>query len=180
MRVLEIYRHTMRRKPGAHLSAEGIALARLMGDQSGPYDRVVSSAVPRAIETAIAMGFEVNALVDAFGHIPQDVMDAVGWPRTFAQVARSLAGSDPAAQFANSIAAQWQELAEELPEAGRGLIVTHGLFIELGTLASLPQAEPDSWGGPIGYCEGVRLFYQDGCQRGEFLRVPPRYQLVEN
>jgi broad specificity phosphatase PhoE len=46
----------MRRKPGAHLSQDGIELARLVGETSGPFSLVVTSPIPRAIETAIAMG----------------------------------------------------------------------------------------------------------------------------
>ena len=34
MRMLEVRRHTMRRKPGQHLSQEGIDLARLVGAES--------------------------------------------------------------------------------------------------------------------------------------------------
>ena len=42
MRILEVRRHTMRRKPGQHLSQDGIELARMVGDQSGPFDLVVT------------------------------------------------------------------------------------------------------------------------------------------
>ena len=55
MRTLEVRRHTMRRKPGEHLSQDGINLARLVGDQSEPPSLVVTSDSPRALETAIAM-----------------------------------------------------------------------------------------------------------------------------
>ena len=55
MKTLEVRRHTMRRKPGAHLSQDGIALARLVGGTAGPFSLVVTSTIPRAIETAIAM-----------------------------------------------------------------------------------------------------------------------------
>ena len=67
MRTLEVRRHTMRRKPGQRLSQDGIELARLVGDGSGHFDLVVSSDVPRAIETAIAMGYEVNEIDPKIG-----------------------------------------------------------------------------------------------------------------
>jgi hypothetical protein len=51
----------MRRKPGAHLSREGIALAGLVAGDTR-YDLVVTSDIPHAIETAIAMGLEVDQL----------------------------------------------------------------------------------------------------------------------
>lgn len=73
----------MRRKQGAHLSREGIELARLVGSTSGPFSLVVTSTIPRAVETAIAMGFEVHETLDALRHLPSEVFDEVGWPRSF-------------------------------------------------------------------------------------------------
>lgn len=61
MRWLEVRRHSLTKKGsargrGSHLSAQGVALARAVGDQLGPIAYVVTSQSPRAIETAIAMG----------------------------------------------------------------------------------------------------------------------------
>ncbi|MDQ2741632.1 MAG: hypothetical protein M3Z66_04960, partial [Chloroflexota bacterium] len=50
----------MRVKPGRHLSQAGVDLARRTGNQMGPFDRVITSTVARAYETAIAMGFAVD------------------------------------------------------------------------------------------------------------------------
>ena len=180
MRILDIRRHTMRRKPGAHLSQDGIDLAHLIGQQAPAYALVVTSTIPRAIETAIAMGFEVHDTIEALGHLHDAVMDAIGWPKSFAQVSEGLAASTPAREFAQAQASLWRTIAERLPDGAHGLIVTHGLFIELGTPASLPAIAPESWGGPIGYCEGIRLTYDNGCQHGEILRVPAQHQLIDN
>lgn len=60
MRVLEVRRHTMRSKPGKHLSQAGVSLARHVGETMGSFDRVVTSTLARAFETAIAMGFAVD------------------------------------------------------------------------------------------------------------------------
>ena len=170
----------MRTKPGAHLSRDGIALARMVGATSPDYHSVTTSTVPRAIETAIAMGFAVDETLEELGTIPDQVMADVGWPRAFAEVAPALAKSTPALAFASALGRLWQTIAANVPIGETGLIVTHGLFIELGTLASLPAMSPHVWGGPIGYCEGVRLSYKDGFQHGEILRVPRQYQLIEN
>ena len=86
MRTLEVRRHTMRRKPGQRLSQDGIELARLVGDGSGHFDLVVSSDVPRAIETAIAMGYEVNEIDPMLGQLPDDVFDSGVWPASFDKV----------------------------------------------------------------------------------------------
>src|SRR5947209_6777177 len=61
MKVLEHRRHTMRVKPKKHLSQAGVSLARRVGEEMGPFDRVVTSTVPRALETAIALGFAVDS-----------------------------------------------------------------------------------------------------------------------
>ena len=180
MRMLEIRRHTMRRKPGAHLSQQGIDLARLIGGRSGPYSLVVTSTVPRAIETAIAMGFEVNETLEALGHLPEDAFAEIGWPRSFAQVAQAMKPGGPATQFAQAQASLWRMIAERIPDGQLGLIISHGLFVELGTRASLPEVDPATWGGPIGYCEGIRLVFDGGCRSGEILRVDAALQLIDN
>ncbi len=60
------------------------------------------------------------------------------------------------------------------------MVVTHGLFVELGAVASLPDADHAAWGEPIGYCEGIRLIFDGHERRGELLRVPDAYRLIEN
>jgi broad specificity phosphatase PhoE len=181
MRTLDVRRHTMRRKPGSHLSRDGIALARLVANQARPYDLVVASTIPRAIETAIAMGYEVDQLADGLGQLPDDVTAEVDFPSPFARVSQAVATSGAAARFAAEISGFWRQVVEQLPDGGRALIVTHGLFIELGAVACLPGADHDGWGGPIGYCEGMRLQFDGGhWQNGQVLRVPEEFRLIEN
>ena len=180
MRTLDIRRHTMRRKPGQHLSREGIALARLVAEGVQPYDLVVTSTVPRAVETAIAMGLEVDQCLDELGQLPDAVHEELGWPSSFARVAQAVSAGGPAARFAEEQARLWQKIATETPEGGRALIVSHGLFVELGTVGSLPNGDHASWGEAIGYCEGTRLFYEGHECHGELLRLPPERRLVEN
>lgn len=170
----------MRRKPGQHLSREGIALARLVVEGAQPYDLVVTSSIPRAVETAIAMGFEVDQWLDALGQLPDAVHGELSWPSSFARVAEAVAAGGAAARFAEEQARLWREIAAETPEGGRALIVSHGLFVELGAVGSTPGADHASWGEAIGYCEGVRLSFDgDGC-RGELLRLPVEQRLIEN
>ena len=88
MRILEIRRHTMRTKPGQHLSQAGVDLARLVGMRVGPFDRVITSTIPRAFETAIAMGFAVDEQLDQIARMPDDV--EVPWPADFAEWARAV------------------------------------------------------------------------------------------
>lgn len=180
MRRLDVRRHTMRRKPGAHLSRDGIALARRVALDAEPYDLVVTSTIPRAIETAIAMGFEVDQTIEALGQLPDAVDQEVGWPSPFRRVAKMVAAGGEASRFAAAQANLWRQIAESLPDGGRALIVSHGLFVELGAVASLPDADHAAWGEAIGYCEGIALTYgPDSCE-GELLRLPAEQRLIEN
>src|SRR3954470_8143082 len=61
MKTLEIRRHSMRKSGGgSQLSQAGVDYARMLGASLGPFAQVVTSVVPRARETAIAMGFAVD------------------------------------------------------------------------------------------------------------------------
>ena len=61
MTTLEIRRHSLRKNTGgSQLSQEGVDLARKLGESMGPFAVVATSVVPRARETALAMGFAVD------------------------------------------------------------------------------------------------------------------------
>src|SRR5687768_3727441 len=97
MPTLEIRRHSIR-KPGggSQLSQEGVDLARRVGTGLGPFARVVTSVVPRARETAIAMGFAVDHEIVTLGTDPGLYAEAstVDWgaaPHPFAELARVIA-----------------------------------------------------------------------------------------
>ena len=84
MKTIEIRRHSIRSKPGDHLNQTGVTLARLVGENLGPFDRVITSTLPRAFETAIAMGFAVdeqNELMSSYGNA---VEREAPWPLSFA------------------------------------------------------------------------------------------------
>lgn len=56
-RFLEVRRHSIRSLSSQPLSPAGVDLARRVGSQRGHFERVVTSTLPRAFETAIAMGY---------------------------------------------------------------------------------------------------------------------------
>lgn len=155
MRSVEMRRHTMRVKPGRHLSQAGVDLARRTGNQMGPFDRVLTSTVARAYETAIAMGFAVNQQDDRLRSFGVIVDAEIAWDAGFAAWSHAVSQGRAAARFAHRQATLLGELAASLPEGGRALVITHGGFVETAAVASLPHADHAAWGAVCDYCEGA-------------------------
>ena len=175
MRVLEVRRHTMRSKPGKHLSQAGVSLARRIGETMGPFDRVVTSTLARAFETAIAMGFAVDERCELLSEMSDEVDAEVDWTLGFPEFTRAIAQGGATDRFAAAQAALWTEIVSSVGEGGRALIVSHGGIIEAGTIGCLPGANHAVWGGALDYCEGVRLSFADGRFRAaEILRMAER------
>ena len=172
MKTIEIRRHSMRSKPGQHLNQPGVTLARLVGENLGPFDRVVTSTLPRAIETAIAMGFGVDELNELMSSYSDDVEREAPWPSTLAEYAAVVRKGGAAARYANQLVAVYTKLADYLGDGRAALVINHGVILELGAVACLPDADHSTWGPYFSYCEGIRLFWADGrFVDGAILRV---------
>ncbi len=172
MKTIEIRRHSIRNKPGQHLSQQGVTLARLVGQNLGPFDRVVTSTLPRAFETAIAMGFAVdeqNQLMSTTG----DIVDTEApWPLSPAEYAKIIRKGGATARYASQLADVYYQLVDYLADGRAALVVNHGGVVELGAIACLPDADHASWGPHFECCEGIRLFWEDGTfVNAEILRV---------
>lgn len=174
MRYVEVRRHTMREKPGQHLSDEGVTLAARVAAELEPFDLVIASTVPRAVETVEAMGLHVDETDGQLSMLGPGVVNEVAWNAGFAAFAGAVARGRATARFGMTIAALWRAIALRLPEGGRALIITHGGIIEAGAVACLPQADHAAWGPACDYLEGVRLAF-DGEKfvSVEILRVVP-------
>ena len=162
MKTIEIRRHSIRSKPGDHLSQEGVTLARRVGETTGPFERVVTSTLPRAFETAIAMGFAVDEQVELMSTYGPYVEAETPWPQSFAAYAKAVKRGNAAAKYAQSLAEYYAQVANSLDTDGAALVVNHGGVVELGVVASFPDSDYESWGEGADYCEGARLFWQDG------------------
>ena len=172
MKTIEIRRHTYRAKPGQHLSQEGVTLARKVGATTGPFARVVTSTVPRAFETAIAMGFAVDEQNELMSTMGPFVDAEAPWPISPAEYAKAVRNGKAAARYAEQLAEFYSQLVDRLEEGESVLVINHGGVVELGAVACLPTANHDSWGPYFECCEGVRLFWEDGkFVNAEILRV---------
>lgn len=180
MSILEIRRHTMRSKPGQQLSPSGISLAKYVGRSADNFDLVVSSEIPRAIETARAMGFAVNHQIPELGILPEEIFSAVAWPTSIENISKTVNNNEACSLFAGEQASHWYSVLDELSEHQSALIVTHGGIIELGAIGFAPDANHAAWGDAIGYCEGFRFTQALNGIFCEVLRVPSQLQLIHN
>src|SRR5688572_21579275 len=125
MKTIEIRRHSIRSKPGQHLSQEGVTLARRVGGTTGPVDHVVTSTLPRAFETAIAMGFAVDEQMELMSTYGKAVEMEAPWPLSLAQYAEVVRKGGAATRYANELAGVYRQLAVHLADGGRALVVNH-------------------------------------------------------
>jgi broad specificity phosphatase PhoE len=171
MKTLEVRRHSMRKHSGgSQLSQEGVDFARRLGATLGPFARVVTSIVPRARETAIAMGFAVD--YELVTLIAEDELyteaDVTRWwesPQPFAAFTQVLSAQGASWRYAHSVAAMWRDILTSLPDGGAALVIGHSGQLEAGLVACLPQADHAAWGGPFGPCEGARLVFSGEPER---------------
>ncbi|TDC44064.1 histidine phosphatase family protein [Micromonospora sp. KC213] len=183
MRWLEIRRHSLTKKGeargrGSHLSAAGVSLARAVGMGLGPFACVLSSSSPRAIETAVAMGYAVDDVVEMpSGYVPgeADHHDQWRWKSPYETYAQLISSQGGVAQAARAHRNLWIRAVESVPDGSGALIISHGGSIEPGLVDCLPTADHRSWGMPFSHCDGARLTYIDGrFQAITFSRAPQK------
>jgi broad specificity phosphatase PhoE len=171
MKQIEIRRHSKRNPPYPNLTQEGVELARRAGQGLGPFQRVVTSTIPRTFQTAIAMGFAVDEQAELLFTYGSGIERIVPWPQPFA--AYQSARKEPeVAAYLHQLAGFYQKLATNLPENGKALVVNHGGVVELSAVACLPDFDFSGFGDYCSYCEGVRLAWEGGkFVSAEVLRV---------
>lgn len=174
MRYLEHRRHTQRTKPGQHLSQFGVRLARRVGESCGAFAYVVTSTIPRAYETALAMGWAVHEQYALLNTYEQAVEDEVNWPATFAMYADLVRTPGTAsAAYAARAADLLRELVSKVPDEGAVLVISHGGVVELSIVGTLPNVDYSTWGGECGFCEGARITFDGATPISAIpLRVP--------
>lgn len=170
MRWLEVRRHSLTKKGpardrGSHLSAQGVALARAVGAELGPIAYVLTSAAPRAIETAIAMGVAVDDTVDLpSGYVPGEVgfHEQWTWAKPWARYADLVGRGGGLAAVTGAHRAAWARAVMSVDDGAAALVVSHGGAIEPTLVACHPQADHGQWGALLGHCDGARLGFEDG------------------
>lgn len=166
MRALVHRRHSLREAGDAHLSPEGVALARRVGLLSGRFERVITSPKPRAVETALSMGYVVDAEWEELGSLPDPVgrfLDREA-PSTFGDYVRWATAVHEVRAAATDLAERWGTELERIPDGRSLLMISHAGVIELGAAGALPD-EAVRWGPTLAPLEGIRL----GRERGRWV-----------
>ena len=167
---LEVRRHSLTKKGpsrglGSHLSIEGIALARAVGERIGPFAYVVTGQLPRHLETAVAMGFAVDGTVALpSGHVTGEVdhHDQWGWDKPYVRYKEILDKQRGLARVAAEHRDIWLHALASVAEGDSALVVSSGGAIEPALVSCLPDDDHSGWGAPFGHCDGVRLAVEDG------------------
>ena len=173
MRTLEIRRHSFTKKGvdrghGSHLSAEGVAIARSIGEEIGPFAFVGVSPVPRTMETALAMGVAVDEVIDFAGDLWDAAQAEFGHrtvrddPALYSRYVELLQRDGPTAALARRQVEIWTSVVERIPDSSSALLISHGGLIEPGLIAALPDWPRELFGRGFRHCEGVRLRRSDG------------------
>ena len=172
MHTLEVRRHTIRSLSSPHISQDGVDLARRVGEGLGKFDRVVTSTLPRAFETAVAMGYAVDEQIEQLSLMDDQVQAVVQWNAGYAAWARAAASSAVVGLYTQVLAEVWRSIVRALPAGGRALIISHRGIVEAGTIGCLPPTTRVIYGTACSYCEGVRLTFDgDTVINAEILRV---------
>jgi len=139
----------------------------------GPFDLLISSPLPRAVQTAIAMGFGIDEEVHELAVVGEAAMAEIDCPMGFDEFARRMTPGSGVAERGAELAALLLSVAQRLPDEGKALALSHGAVIEMAAIAATPGIDHTGWGPHCGHCEGVHLTVRDGAfSAAKILRVP--------
>lgn len=161
MKFIEHRRHSMRKKPFAHLSQQGVDLAKKVGTTMALFDYVVTSTLPRAAETAVAMGYGVDEVRDELSSMAEDILDDISWDAGFEKFFIAVNQELRVKRYATRLREMVLELLKNVPDGGRLLMVSHGGIVEASLVGCVSDSSVREFGPNISYCEGVS-FVWDG------------------
>lgn len=155
-KVLEIRRHAERHKPGHNLNARGVARARIASACERDYALVVTSPMPRAVQTAIAMGHGVDE-EDWSMTTMGGSLDAFPWDVSFGAMQQAIRTDPVAGAWVTHLTAQLRYWLARIEPGKALLVVNHGGIAEAGIIGLLGDVDVSGFGASLDYCEGARL-----------------------
>ncbi|MFV2015978.1 MAG: histidine phosphatase family protein, partial [Candidatus Heimdallarchaeota archaeon] len=152
--IIEHRRHSKRNPPNPHLNSEGVRIARKIGETMGKIDFVLTSVSPRAIETAVAMGFAVDETID----FSTTAKDLPGTPEElpegtpFAEYGVKYESNEYFKEWGNRVKSLLMSQLSKIDMDKRVLIVSHAGIIEISTIALLSGSDLNSLGKGVDIC----------------------------
>lgn len=161
MKTIEHRRHSIRGDDG-HLIQSGVDLARKVGSTMDSFDYVITSHLERTYETAIAMGYAVNEIVEDLGSYDDRVLTEFNLETlTFPIIHDVLTRKTFTYRFAQRQADLLLKISSRIHENQKLLIVSHGHSIDIPFVFLFPNEDHNSLGPLFNYCEGFRIQIED-------------------
>ncbi len=161
MKYLEHRRHTERTRPLDHINQNGIDLAKKVSPEVTAPKYTLTSTVPRAVETALVLGYEVNRMDDLLFHYKPEIMGELG-DQSFKAIAEAIKSGKYTASYSEDQLDLFKEVLGEVKDGETVLVVSHGSMVEIGLVAMFPEMDHTEWGKPFTYLEGYRVAYENG------------------
>jgi broad specificity phosphatase PhoE len=144
--------------------------ARQLGERLGRFDYVATSVVPRARETAIAMGYAVDQEVVTLcidEDVHAEMQGSLWWTKGSPMTALAELTQTQGAiwRYGASLVAIWRDLLTPLRSNQSALLIGHSGELELGLACCFPAADHAAWDPGFGPLEGARLMF-DGDPAG--------------
>lgn len=128
---------------------------------TGPFNYALTSTIPRAVETALVLGYEVNRTDDILFHYKPELMSELG-SQTFGDIAKAISLGNYTDSYSKDQIDLFKEVLEEVNDGETVLVISHGCMVEIGLVAMFPGLDHDAWGKPFTYLEGYRVGYENG------------------
>lgn len=167
VKTLEVRRHSLTKKgavreSGSLLSAEGVRLARLLGETLPRFDYVLTGPDRRHVETAIAMGYAVDEVVGwSSGYVAGVVAhhDQWRWNHPYERYAELLRESPELRDVADEHLGRWRHAVDQVPAGGAALVVSSGGSIEPVLVRALTGSDVAGWGSALHHLDGATLTF---------------------
>ncbi len=159
MKTAVILRHAQRQDLSdnqSHLAQAGIEQARAASAWCDRFDYVVTSPLPRAYETAIAMGFAVDRTQPQIQEHSEQIMNDVQWDGGYAGWATAYRSKPSIIAYTDHVGSLLREWLSKVPDGGSLLVVTHGGIVEAMAVGLAPGDDLVAMGAGAGYAEGFR------------------------
>ncbi len=161
MKYLEHRRHTERTRPLDHINQNGIDLANKVAPDVRKSKYTLTSSIPRAVETALVLGYEVNRMDDRLFQYKPEIMGELG-DQSFKAIAKAIVAGKYTASYSEDQLSLFREALDEVKDGETVLVVSHGSMVEIGLVAMFPERDHAEWGKSFTYLEGYRVAYENG------------------